>query len=554
MNNKSLIKYFNEKNLTLSWYRILRWNDKSSKDIFGIKSFDYDFSNNIKKLSSDLISMEYVPTRPEKFFVPKSSLMQRTKTILNIQDAIVYQAIANMVGMLSYEKLGKNNNFVFGSVLCPEVKRGELILDEMGKKEINLFFFQHYAAHYKKFAKSVNQAIVRDKVVYKLETDITGFFDSIPHYCLLSELSNKFLIEDEVLDILDNCLNMWSGTAENKTPGVGIPQSIPPSYLLANILLHELDNTIIKTGMKYCRYMDDMRVYGYSERELIEILLKIDTYLKSIGLSLNSKKTNIEKCDNSYNDSSIIKFFNYIEFDDSSSKDFEFFSEQDQFAINENNIILNDDKEIEDFWRQELDYVEEELPKLFCVNQQPGHSIKVDESVEDRQILNFAYKYRVALKKLCLMNVSRGPNVSILKYWISVLESRCWRSDQICWVLNYYKNNSELKNNLLSIYKHSPYEWVRYQVIQCLSVSQNFTSQELKELLGFAIHDNSNYAKLSLYNLLLFHNIDDQFFSSVYINLKNEKNIYLKKLMSYYIKLSKDKLINKNEIMEIFYL
>jgi hypothetical protein len=61
-------------------------------------------------------------------------------------------------------------------------------------------------------------------MTYKLETDITGFFDCIPHSKLLQLLYKKFDIDPSILDLFSECLNTWSGTSESATQGVGIPQ------------------------------------------------------------------------------------------------------------------------------------------------------------------------------------------------------------------------------------------------------------------------------------------------------------------------------------------
>lgn len=127
MSNQILEKYFNETNLFLAWERVLRWSDRSAKDMFGIKSFRQSLEKNLKELSYKLTDSIYEPSRPEKYYVPKSSYMQRTKSILLIEDAISYQAIANIIGMNAYDKLHQNDHFVFGSVLSPEVKREGLL-------------------------------------------------------------------------------------------------------------------------------------------------------------------------------------------------------------------------------------------------------------------------------------------------------------------------------------------------------------------------------------------------------------------------------------------
>ncbi|MFN9109031.1 MAG: RNA-directed DNA polymerase, partial [Bacteroidota bacterium] len=205
-----------------------------------------------------------------------------------------YQAIANVIAQRAYPQLVQTDQFVYGSVLVPEVQLGT---DLLKTPDATFYFFKFWKSLYNKFKDSVIKAIEVDKASYKFETDITGFFDSIPHYNLLLTLSTEFSVEDEILDLLSECLNAWSGTKENSTPGVGIPQGPVPSFFFANLLLHPLDKQVIGDAFKYYRYMDDINIYGYSEEELLDVLVTIDNYLKGHGLSINSKKTRIEKID-----------------------------------------------------------------------------------------------------------------------------------------------------------------------------------------------------------------------------------------------------------------
>ena len=89
------------------------------------------------------------------------------------------------------------------------------------------------------------------------------------------------------------------------TPGVGIPQGPAQSFFLANLILHELDELIIDQGLKYYRYMDDIKIYGFEENKLIESLVLIDKYLKGNGLSINAKKTKIERIDEDKEDATV---------------------------------------------------------------------------------------------------------------------------------------------------------------------------------------------------------------------------------------------------------
>ncbi|MDB4656013.1 RNA-directed DNA polymerase, partial [Flavobacteriales bacterium] len=273
-----------------------------SKDQVGIRAFGDDLKGNCDRLSEKILKGEFTPSRGFKYYMPKASRTHRTRTVLFIEDALVYQAIANRIAEAQYDNVSQYDSFVFGSVLSPNVKKGLSILEE---EDPEYFFFQFWKSLFKKFKDSVIHSIEVDKVAYKFETDITGFFDCIPHYNLLQTLSSSFNVEDEILDILSECFNRWSGTKDSYTPGVGIPQGPVPSYLFANLLLHDLDKKIVGKGFSYYRYMDDISIYGYKEEEMLESLVTIDNYLKGNGLSLNSKKTSVEKIDHSVEDEKV---------------------------------------------------------------------------------------------------------------------------------------------------------------------------------------------------------------------------------------------------------
>jgi len=302
LTNEILNTYFSPANIKLAYHRVICWSDRLVKDRFGIHAFEANLDENCLTLSDKIISGQYKPQRGFKFYEPKSSGTQRTKTLLMIEDALIYQAIANIIAQRSYKKLNANENFVFGSVLTKEVLKGTGLLNN---ENPNYFFFKSWKSLFGKFKESVIRAIEVDKATYKFETDITGFFDAIPHYNLLITLSRDFAVEDEILDILSECFNVWSGTKENSTPGVGIPQGVQPSFFFANLLLYQLDNTIVNNAFMYYRYMDDINIYGYSEEDLLDVLVKVDNYLKGHGLSINTKKTNIQKIDATKEDATV---------------------------------------------------------------------------------------------------------------------------------------------------------------------------------------------------------------------------------------------------------
>lgn len=568
-----LIKYFNPEAIKLAYFRVNCWQDRMVKDLLGMRAFADDLDINCKNLSEKILTGQYKAHAGLKYYVPKSSKTQRTKTLLMVEDALVYQAIANRIAELSYSKVMEHDNFVFGSVLNPEVAKGTALANE---KEPVYFFFKFWKSLYQQFKDSIINAIEVDKVRYKFETDITGFFDSIPHYNLLLILSQEFEVEDEILDLLGECLNKWSGTKDSSTPGVGIPQGPLPSFLLANLLLYSLDTDMVGDGVKYYRYMDDIHIYGYSEEELLDVLVRIDNYTKGHGLSINSKKTSIisidpEKEDETVKELKKVKLFSI--YDDSDEIDFDLLIETsadlknnidkditrpkdnnakklqdslDQMSEQDNVTgisfqkgtleTIKDIEAIKSFWKNAIEEVEKELPTLF---EELNGELKAKESITDIDLIRLGVQYSSAIRELNDLKESVKANETLLKYWIAGLKGFFWRANSYSFTLSLYKYNTYLKGELTELFlKHfKHYEWVRYQLLVTLSLTQNFNDQELRTCFFKCLKsENSVLVRIALYRLLIVKTNDPQFLSSVKKELSKESNNYLKWLIIDFIK------------------
>lgn len=561
-----LLKYFNPQALKLAFHRVQCWSDKTIKDQVGLRAFGASLEVNCSKLSEKIISGNFKPQRGFKFYVPKASYTNRTKTLLFAEDAIVYQAIADTIGFESYDTLSEQESFVFGSVLSEEVKKGPTILNE---EDPNYFFFKFWKNLFKSFKESIIHSIEVDKAQYKFETDITGFFDCIPHYNLLTKLSERFKVEDEILDLLSKCLNIWSGTKESITPGVGIPQGPLPSFLLANLLLHDLDELIISEGFKYYRYMDDIKIYGYEERELVKALVLIDKYLKGNGLSINSKKTTIEKIIDGIEDATVkemkkvetFTFYDAIDDDIQSINLEKLLGEIKSQETNKTNItesekeisktsklsdqeqnqdyfdnskvnILKDEKEIIQYWESSIDEVESCLPKLFKTIT--DDKLDLNEDVSDIDFIKLSAQYGISVRRLGELKQDFKPNTALLKYWFFAYQKFFWRANNFGLTLGIYKYNSDVKSKLLNLIVTDfvLYEWARYFALQTLSLSQNFTDKELRQnFFKMLQEEQSDLVKISLYRLLFGHSNNEQFNATLKKQLQKESNQYLKILI-----------------------
>lgn len=560
-------KYFNPEAIELAFHRVQCWTDKTIKDQVGLRAFGGNLPANCNRLSEKIISGQYKPQRGFKFYVPKASFTNRTKTLLFAEDAIVYQAIADTIALESYDTLQQQESFVFGSVLSPEVKKGVAIL---GEEDPNYFFFKFWKNLFNGFKESIIHSIEVDKAQYKFETDITGFFDCIPHYNLLAKLSERFKVEDEILDLLSSCLNIWSGTKESVTPGVGVPQGPLPSFLLANLILHDLDELIISEGFKYYRYMDDIKIYGYEERELVKALVLIDKYLKGNGLSINSKKTTIEKIEEGVEDATVkelkkvetFSFYDAIDddiqtinieallgkltSDDSAKKDksesekeinkTSKLSDQEQnsdFFDTSNVNILTDEKEIIQYWETLIAEVETNLPKLF--KKESNDKLELIEGVDDIDFIKLSAQYGISVRKLSDLKTDFKPNDKILKYWLFAYKKFFWRANNFGLTLGLYRYNDQVKSELLNLVLTDfvLYEWARYFALQTLSLSQNFIDKELRQdFFKMLQEEQSDLVKISLYRLLFGHSNGEQFNATLRKQLQKENNQYLKILIA----------------------
>jgi len=568
MSDKTFEIYFSTDNLKLAYYRIVCWPERLVKDRFGIHAFGAQLDKNVKQLSEKLISGKYSPQRGFKYYEPKSSGTQRTKTLLMIEDALVYQAIANVIAARNYELLAEHDDFVFGSVLMPDTKQGIELINQENPK---YFFFKFWKSLFVRFKDSVIKAIEHDKATHKFETDITGFFDSIPHYNLLLTLSTHFGVEDEILDLLSVCLNAWSGTKESSTPGVGIPQGPQPSYLLANLLLYPLDKQLISEAFKYYRYMDDIKIYGYSESELRNVLVHIDNYLKGHGLSINSKKTGITAIDTAKEDETVKELRRFEVIGNDYTGDETFITELSEGGL-ESNIIksllglseqspeehdesdtkkqlenITDPEKIIAFWEKEISEVEKELPSLF---KSDSLELADPEKTDDIDFIRLSAKYGTAVRSVNEYKQVKAAN-HLLPYWLFALKKFYWRASNYILTLQHYRDNETLKEELISIYlTDKNYECYRYHIITCLTYNFRYSDRELREFFKYLKAENSELVRYALYCMLIKHSDDQQLKSTLRVQLSREANNYLKLITLDYWKRDANRVSSMDELVK----
>lgn len=237
----------------------------------------------LSDLRERLTRGEYEAHNATKLFYPKPSGILRPLSLLRVEDQVVYQAAANVIAeKLAPKVYHRYGNSVFGHLYA-------------GKS--SPFFYRSWKRGYSSFTKSI-RASYREGFEFSASFDLTAFYDSIDHNVLCHFLETTGLDLDFCQFLRERLLRKWT-PVDHVTPitqGHGIPQGPQPSGLLAEVVLQHLDSLSEKqTGVRYFRYVDDIRLLGRSELSVRRLLIRLDLCCKELGLFPQSGKIHLHR-------------------------------------------------------------------------------------------------------------------------------------------------------------------------------------------------------------------------------------------------------------------
>lgn len=146
--------------------------------------------------------------------------------------------------------------------------------------------------------RSVDQAVRkvdrlrRDGLEWAVDADIRACFDSIRHDLLIQRLE-AHVDDRRFIDLI----SLWLEFHGGNTPGVGLPQGMPVSPVLANLHLDPLDEAFAGGAARIVRYADDFLLLAPTHADAITARDKAAKVLAKLGLELHPDKTRIVSFD-----------------------------------------------------------------------------------------------------------------------------------------------------------------------------------------------------------------------------------------------------------------
>lgn len=150
---------------------------------------------------------------------------------------------------------------------------------------------------------------------YKVTADISSFFPSIYTHTIPWALvgRDKTKADSGGKKLWYNQLDILQRELKRRE-SLGIPIGPATSNIISEIILSEVDETLLRTDKTYqfTRYIDDYEYYCETREQADNFILNLEQELRKYLLNLNPRKVKIEELPISYQEQWIITLKNYL--------------------------------------------------------------------------------------------------------------------------------------------------------------------------------------------------------------------------------------------------
>lgn len=145
-------------------------------------------------------------------------------------------------------------------------------------------------------AVTAAQSFIAEGYRWVVDLDLEKFFDRVNHDILMGRIAKR-VNDPRLLRLIRAFLN--AGVLEEglvNPTDEGTPQGGPLSPLLSNIVLDDLDQELIRRGLRYARYADDCNIYVNSRRAGERVMASVTRFLTTrLKLKVNEAKSAVAR-------------------------------------------------------------------------------------------------------------------------------------------------------------------------------------------------------------------------------------------------------------------
>ncbi|MBD5782297.1 RNA-directed DNA polymerase [Pelagicoccus sp. NFK12] len=214
---------------------------------------------------------DFHPSRSEIIEIPKPSFHLRPGSILEPADATVLNALL----LNDIDKLRDVQQWSAGHCRFSYILKE----DQNGRK----WFENEYKGWTNFREKSIEY--LNNGYSWVVFADVSAFFENISINRLVGDLKTHD-IAPECVNLLSSCLNRW---AEPRSKG--IPQGYRASFILSEFYFNSIDRRLDNAKIRFCRYVDDMRIFCKTKEDAIDQLHTLTALLREKELNLQTAKS-----------------------------------------------------------------------------------------------------------------------------------------------------------------------------------------------------------------------------------------------------------------------
>jgi hypothetical protein len=221
--------------------------------------------------SQDLLNWKVRPSR--RCLSPKATLGFRISTQIDPIDALLFNSLVYEIG-----------------------KDIELARDPIEKKAVHSYRFKPdgnggmYDPLFgpESFRQRCRELVGERGTKWVVLADIADFYPRIYSHPLENSLA-ACTASSSHATVIGRMLNSW-----NYSASYGIPVGPSASRLLAELVIGDVDASMLSDGLKLCRFVDDYRIFCSTKKDAYQALARLANVLfENHGLTLQQSKTQI---------------------------------------------------------------------------------------------------------------------------------------------------------------------------------------------------------------------------------------------------------------------